>query len=465
MLLHSVVRAALRGVIFLLGIAVTTGYVAAQPPMPAVTGMPEEFLPGLDPLLKSAVMRSPDAIKRSLDVDAAEARKIIGESVLWPSLYGSARYAVNDEAVSGNSGTSNRSSGFFYNFMFNQPVYHWGALKAQADHERIALKIAERQFADATRLLLQQVRKTYLELVVRKAGLRALRSQLAADEKAVEEQKARLKEGVVVAGEVASAELGVRRRKLEIAMAESAYEFAKSSLSRLSGVENLAEESIPFDFPRPKTNPSAAASLLQQFTQGGVMNTYQAQVFGMMIQQSEKDYVIAKHRLYPKFSIFAGYDVRSETQASTSSINQVAVADRTYGIKTDWYMFDGWATKGQKLAALVGKRTNARLLQTHIETTVEQARAQHQQLDFSAQSLDLAEMSVVGAQSTLKEVESELAAGRMARADLERARIALLRAEADILPARAEYLNRWSEFVSLVGADPAMSHVPSRYVR
>src|SRR4051812_6131409 len=173
MLLHSWVRTVLRGIIFLVAIGVTTGHVAAQPPMPAVTGMPEEFLPGLEPLLKSAATRSPDSIKRSLDVDAAEARKIIGESVLWPALYGSARYAVNDEAVSGNSGTSNRSSGLFYDFTLNQPVFHWGALKAQADHERIGLKIAERQYADATRLLLQQVRKTYLELVVRKAGLRA----------------------------------------------------------------------------------------------------------------------------------------------------------------------------------------------------------------------------------------------------------------------------------------------------
>jgi outer membrane protein TolC len=449
----------------LAALVAATGHVRAQAPTAAVTGLPEEFLPGLEPILKAAATRSPEAIRRSLEVDAAEGRKLVGKSVMLPSLAGSARYAVNDEAVSGNSGTSNRSSGFFYNFALNQPVYHWGVLQAQAEREKIGLKIAERQYAEAIRLLLLQIRHGYLEIVEHKAALRVLRYQLGLEETAVVQQKQRLEAHLGVPGDVAGAELVVERRKLEIEMAEAALDFGKRSLARLAGLDGLADDAVPDDFPRPKPDAATAENLLLTFTHGGVMNTYQADTFGLSIRQSEQDYIVARHRLYPKFSVYAGYDVRSETQASTSSLNQVAVRDRNYGVKMDWSLFDGWATKGEKLKAIASRRSNERQLQVHVETTVDAARALHQQLGFSARSLDIAERGLVGAQTYLKQVQDEHAAGRMSAADVDRAKLGLLQAEALILPARAEYLNHWADFVSLVGADPAMNHVPARYVR
>ena len=37
--------------------------------------------------------------------------------------------------------------------------------------------------------------------------------------------------------------------------------------------------------------------------------------------------------------------------------------------------------------------------------------------------------------------------------------------EANNANVRANFLARWSEFVSLAGLDPAMNHLPARYVR
>jgi outer membrane protein TolC len=465
MLIRSWFRVRGGCVLALAAILAAAGPIRGQVAVVPVTGLPEELLPGLEPLLKAAATRSPEAIRRSLEVDAAEGRKLVGKSVMLPSLSGSARYAVNDEAVSGNSGTSNRSSGFFYNFALNQPVYHWGALQAQADREKIGLRIAERQYAEAIRLLLQQIRRGYLEIVQHRAALRVLRFQLGLEESAVVQQKQRLEAHLAVPGDVAGAELAVDRRKLDIEMAEAALDFGRHSLARLAGLDGLADDAFPEDFPRPQPEPAKAESLLRAFTQGGVMHTYQADVFGLSIHQSEQDYIVARHRLYPKFSVYAGYDVRSETQASASSLNQVAVRDRNYGLKMDWSLFDGWATKGEKLKAIASRRSNERQLQVHIETTVDAARALHQQLGFAARALDFAERGLIGAQAYLKQVQDELAAGRMSAAEVDRAKLALLQAEVQILPARADYLNRWAEFVSLVGADPAMNHVPARYAR
>jgi outer membrane protein TolC len=195
------------------------------------------------------------------------------------------------------------------------------------------------------------------------------------------------------------------------------------------------------------------------------MQTFQAEVYALGIKQAEKSYIVAKHRVHPKFSLFAGYNVRSETQATANFIDQVAVASRNYGVKMDWFIFDGWQTKGEKLQALANKLSYQKLQEIHVDAMTDAARTQHEQLGLSARQLAAAERGLDGARAVHKRAQDELAAGRAAQVDVDRARLNLLQAEARILPARIDYLNRWAEFVSLVGADPAMNHLPARYVR
>jgi hypothetical protein len=57
----------------------------------------------------------------------------------------------------------------------------------------------------------------------------------------------------------------------------------------------------------------------------------------------------------------------------------------------------------------------------------------------------------------------ELGAG--SRVELDAALAAFGAAELAAIYARSEYLGRWSEFLSLIGADPALNLLPSRYVR
>ncbi len=465
MLSRSGFRTAFFSLFSLLGLGAATGVVRAQPPPPAVAGLPEDLLPGLAPILKAAATRAPDAVRSSIEIEKAEGRRDVGRAPMLPNASGSARYAVNDESVSGNNATSNRSSGFFYDFSVRQPIYQWGALKAQADHEKIGAKIAERQYAQAYQQLLVTLRREYLRAVMQKATLRTLRSQLAFDEGEVTTQQQRLKDGLGTPGQVALAEQAVEQRKLAIDIAVSTLAEAKRSIQRLAGIEPLADDAIPDDFPRPTAQDTAATALLQSFAQGGIYNTPVAQMYAMSIKQAEQDYIVAQHRLYPKFSIYADYNIRSETQASANSIDQVAVKSLNYGVVADWSVFDGFATGGMKTQALASKRGSERQLQYHVEATVDAARAQREQLGFAARGLDITERSIFVAQAVLKDIQGEFAVGRRAQADVDKAKFDLAKAQADILPARAEYLMKWTEFVSLVGADPAMNNLPSRYVR
>jgi outer membrane protein TolC len=440
---------------------------AAQRAPAAVQGLPEDLLPGLGPILQAAVTRAPEAIRASIDVAAAEARRTIGESVLRPSVNANLRYGVNQErALSHDAGSSNTSSGFFYGIGATQPVYHWGALKAQADRDRIGVTISQRLSEETYRQLLLTLRRAYLELVARKGALRALEEQLKLDQAALADDEEKFRAGLIAAGALGGTRLTVEQRQIDIDRARAELDAGRRTFSRAAGIPELAAEAIPDTVTRPAAAAGAGEGLLQAFLQqGGAEQTPQAQALALGIRQSEQSYLIASRRLFPKFSIYTGYDIRNETQAESNRIRQVQIAAFSYGLKADWSIFDGRATAGEKRLALAQKRENERRLESHLESVKESARAQAQQLDLARRQLDIAERTVSGAEAVLKESQDEFAAGRASAADVERAKLAVTGAKARIVPTRADYLMRWAEFVSLVGADPAMNNLPVRHAR
>jgi outer membrane protein TolC len=439
---------------------------SAQEGAGGVTGMPEELVPGLAPILKTALTRSPQMIRSSIDVAAAEGRRYIGEAALWPTLGANARYAVTTEqTVDSGSSASNTTSGLFYGIDANQPVFHWGALKAQADRDRIGLKITERQYAEAYRMLARTLRRDFLELIAKKADLRQKGYQLELDRQALARAKAEFEAKRATPAQVAGAQFAVDSHQLDLDRSTADFAFARRQLARVAGIDALSEDAIPNNLDRPKPALDAGRRLFDGFTKGGVKETFQAESLALNVQRSEQDYIIAKRRLYPKFSLFAGYNVRNETQADVNSIRQVAVASRNYGLKLDWNIFDGWQTKGEKLYALSNRRAYERELETHIEANLELAGKLWQDLGFAARALDIAENGFGGAQALVTYQREELAQGRATEADVNAALLGLRAAEAGIIRARADYLNHWTEFVSLVGADPAQKNIPARYVR
>src|ERR1700733_5980762 len=71
---------------------------------PSIQGtLPEDYLPGLKPLLQTAVERSPNTIQASISVAQSEAAKITAYSSLWPTLSANANYTSTTESVSASA--------------------------------------------------------------------------------------------------------------------------------------------------------------------------------------------------------------------------------------------------------------------------------------------------------------------------------------------------------------------------
>jgi hypothetical protein len=87
------------------------------------------------------------------------------------------------------------------------------------------------------------------------------------------------------------------------------------------------------------------------------------------------------------------------------------------------------------------------------------------QLAFSARALSLSEVhhALIGAE--VKKVMDDLKLGYASQATVEASTMNLYGTDVDQANARTDYLNRWTEFISLAGLDPAIANISPRYVR
>ena len=287
--------------------------------------------------------------------------------------------------------------------------------------------------------------------------------ELAAKGLAREEEKFKNRE--ITAGDITTKRTLFKEAELGFDRSVAEYAFMKRVFMRLAGIEDLPDDAIPAAIPLPVAAADKGQPLLSNFLRRGATETYRGQVFGLKILQADREYAIAKTGLYPKFSFNAGHNVSNVTQADINQVRQEAIVQNTYGLIVNWTIFDGLITRGRKLEALAKKRAAERSLQTYAEATSDLATYHRQQTEFAARALEFSELRLGGSRSGVETAKEFLGRGRASTDEVERAEAGLIRAEAENAKARADYLNSWTEFVSLVGADPVMNNLPPRYVR
>ncbi len=158
----------------MLGCFFAVAFARAQAPDLNGT-FPEDYLPTLKPILATALRQSPQVIAKQLELEQSTLRVMGANSLRLPSLGGNLTYASNETAVSSSNSTRDRSSGVFYNLGLSQSIYHWGALKNEGDKARIGVLISQKSYAEASRMLAVTLRRSYLELIVKKSLLRQIR--------------------------------------------------------------------------------------------------------------------------------------------------------------------------------------------------------------------------------------------------------------------------------------------------
>ncbi len=446
------------GLLFVLG--------TARADTPVIAGsLPEDYLPELKVIIGAALRQSPQIIAKEIEIEQAKAGLMGALSRRLPGVGGNLNLASNATATTSNLSTRTRDSGLFYNLAVSQPIFFWGALKHEGDRARLGVLLSERGYAEAYRVLAVALRGAYLQLMARKATLvhaRLARDQLVAE---LALAKEKLASGAFAPSEIAARQLSLDDTDLAIARIEIEFAAGRRTFVRLSGIADLSEASLPNELPKP-TFPSAAASaLLAAFVRDGGRQTFEARVNEMKVQEADLNYRIARVGLLPKFSASAAYSLENSTFASANSITQQGITRQTIAVGAQWAIFDGFATRGAKLGALATKRLAERQLDMSASGALEAAQTLYQQIELEVRAMDMSDLRYGLAASQVGRLEQEFKLGNVAQAALDSAQVGLKQSHAQSINARAVFLSRWSEFVSLAGADPVLTQLTSRHDR
>ena len=220
----------------------------AQPVDPAKT-LPDKELAVLNEILVQALKQSPDMLLQSAALAQAETRRMDRLSALWPSVGGEMRFA-QDYVATTNSDTT-VGQGFFYNFGLQQPVFHWGAVKASADIGGLQRKIAQKQFAEAYRLLVSSLRQQFLGLIRQKKWLQNQSYSMEMAERNYKLDEEKYAQGALSSSAFDGAQLTIEEQRLAVARTQSEWQQMKRVFMRLAGLPELDDARIPDTVARP----------------------------------------------------------------------------------------------------------------------------------------------------------------------------------------------------------------------
>lgn len=425
------------------------------------TPLPEEMFPELKGILQAALQQSPQMILKNIELAQSEAARMTAVAQMLPSVGTSVSYNVSDAAVSSNTDVTSRSSGIFYSATLNQPVYRWGTLQAQAEAAKIQLNITRRNFAEAYRQLALSIRNQYLGLVYKKI---ALRNAEAARERAAYSlslEEAKLQYGRISQSEIIAPRLEMEEARLRADKAAEDLAAAKRSFSRLTGLPEPADDSIPDKIPQVSYDPAATTALARAFLGERWESSPAIQSARDWVRVAELNYKVAKYRLYPMFSFGASISQTNSTTASENSVSQVGVLSQYLGVTATWTIFDGRATKAAQTSARANQRYYERQLQNQTDALIDQVRAMEKQLGFSHRALQLAEIRQAQAESAVRQRQDELQQGLSSQVTLDAALATQDSYTLNLLSQRLDFLSRWSEFVSTTDTDPVLQFLPA----
>jgi outer membrane protein TolC len=437
------------------------GLGAQTPPLPAT--LPEDFFPGLRDILHSALQQSPQMIAHNLDLAAQEANRYQAAAGQWPSLGGNVNYAYDQSYLASNTNANTINKGFLFGLGLSQPIYHWGALQAATDIAHLQIKISEHQYAEAYGQLATTLRAQFLSLIAQKVQLRNAHLSLDQTKALVAVVEDRFKSAAATSDDVTNAHLQLDDANLSIDRATENFAHAKRLFLLTAGLSALNDDAIPDEIPKPVYSADTVEALLQNFESDGLHNTFQAQVFDYEIKQSQLNYKVAKYRLYPRIDLSLGLSQENQTSTGANSISQAYVLTESVALAANWSIFDGFATRGAKLAALTSKRVNERNLQNYLDQTLEEARESERQLVFSARAMAIAERRFQLSEEALQRARENFKLHTLSQSGMDEATTSFYKAQAAIFGTRADFLSNWSGYLSLLNVDPVLNNLPTRF--
>jgi len=369
--------------------------------------LPERQLPGLQAWVDAAAEAAPRVIEARLQKLTAEAAEEETRSLTRPRAD-----AFGDFSYRENSETQDGSFKPYYNVSAEQPLWHWSALTNQKRIAEIQKKLAANDYAEARRTLILEIRRAYLDLVLKKLSLAETSAAYERQLATLKVNRDRAARGEYASDLLATTQLDARKAEVVRDRQQAALEHALRAFALLNGRDVISADSLPADV-------TALPASVRALFHPEVSATPASSAIPAALARPEGDLEAARLRQevtrvrnYPMVNLAAGAD-----QGAASGTDQTAVVNYFAGVRVRWNIFDGFATRTAVKQARLAVRQNEKALAEACSALVNQLKDQSTELALSLRELDLAEESYGLTASRLKVDEDFWKTGRLAEAD------------------------------------------------
>ena len=433
-----------------------TGLWAASPAVNDLV-LPEKVYPQLDAILKHAVQQSPQMVSRALDLEIAENNRMAARANILPAIGGSYTFTQAWDDRADLNGRINITKNA-YNLSFIQPVFHWGERTNNVRIGEISQKIAQGNYKDGYRLLAQEIRTQYLQLIVKKTSRERSRLNNGYNQDVLKTAEERLAKKVISEAEIFSVRLNAERAQIDLERAGLDYETVKQSFARLTGSAQLEDSAIPDEIAEISYAAEAFDRILAGFLAQKDPPNIAAANLRSQIEIANLSYLNAKTRLRPKLNFVMG--TYQDEQSFTVNVAQKYQVNSIYGgLSVSWTIFDGFAAQAGTRNALIRRRQDETDYRNLTERLAREAQAQVRQVNFSARLMSIANRVLIATNGGFQVKKGEFARGVVSENDVTQANLGYYDALISADAARADYLGRVGEFLGTVAEDPVLANV------
>jgi len=434
--------------------------VRSQPDGNSSFPLPETYFPALKGILSAAVSQSPRMVARNAENAVAEGNQIVMRSGQLPSVGGYVQFFPWQRDDRADLPAPTNTKRLNYSLTLTQPIYHWGALQNNTRIGELQLRMTQGQTFEGYRLLVQEIRGQYLQLVVKKAireksqlGLR-----MAQDNFAVAQTK--LEKKVNSEADMFQPRVGLEQAKLNADRSSEDYENLKAVFAKLCGAPVLSDAEIPDSFPDPSDSHPAFEPMLAAFTSQKDPNSYSLRYLGDQIEVERLSYENVTTRLRPKLNFLMGVS-QDQTSYTTNISAKYRLTSLFAGVSLNWSIFDGFATRGAAASSLARRRMLEQSYQDLAVNLADQARSQLKQVGFARRGMEIANMLLNSSASALREKKNDAGRGLASEADVNTYDLSRQEAQIYAYNTRADYLMKSGDYLSTLLEDPALANLPA----
>ena len=414
---------------------------------------PESLFPQLANIYTVANEKAPSLLREIQKISEAEGRGYLFSSDKYPHL----NFDLNTgyERREREKGVDSDDLRNFFNLSLNQPIYHWGGIVARERIGEIDIHLAKEEYERFYQSLAQEIRLLYLSLILENVSLRntKLREEITRKHLGILDEQRR--QGVLSEDDYTLQYIQLQEILLEIQKNKNKAQRLIERLVYITGYKQINLNHLPPEVPPPSLERNIFEQRLNNFTESGYKNNLKFSLNAQRIQREKENLKYIESINRPLLNIHLTVQ---QVQDNTATFNDVDTLIYFGGVRLTWNIFDGFATKGKKIASMARIRLlEQEELGINNELTRE-ARDMATDLDLSFRSLELNEARYPFTKKFWDRDCQLWKENRISELEYLESRLTFFNKQKDLYMARSDFLLNLSKFLSHVGQDPAMQY-------